>query len=339
MSEEKPKLRGPDLTQGVELSTIPDGTMLLGHARGEPVLLARRGDEVFAIGAICTHYGAPLEQGLLMGDTVRCPWHHACFSLRTGEALRAPALDPVSRWDVEAVRDRARDFTPVETPVGAVYVREKLARFAPQRLPAAAGMPASVIIVGGGGAGNAAAEMLRREGYAGRITMLSADEALPCDRPKLSKDYLAGRGAEGSTPLRSAEFYREHDIDLKLGARVAMIDTASRHVQLADGGLPWLRRAPARHRRRAGAARIPGADLPHVHILRTLADSRAIVAAAATSKRAVVIGASFIGLEVAASLRARNLDVHVVAPEAIPMARILGAEVGDFIRKLHEDTG
>ena len=126
MSEEKAKLSGPDLTQGVELSTVPDGTMLLGHALGEPVLLVRRGDELFAIGAICTHYGAPLEQGLLVGDTVRCPWHHACFSLRTGEALRAPALDPVSRWRVEEVRDLARQFTPVEQRVGAVYVREKL---------------------------------------------------------------------------------------------------------------------------------------------------------------------------------------------------------------------
>jgi nitrite reductase/ring-hydroxylating ferredoxin subunit len=130
MSEEKAKLSGPDLTQGVELATIPDGTMLLGHAQGEPVLLARRGDEVFAIGAICTHYSAPLEQGLLDGDTVRCQWHHACFSLRTGEALRAPALNPVSHWRVEhwhreEVRDVARQFTPVETPVGSVYVQEK----------------------------------------------------------------------------------------------------------------------------------------------------------------------------------------------------------------------
>ena len=130
MSEEKPKLSGPDLTQGVELSSIADGSMLLGHAQGEPVVLARRGDEVFAIGAICTHYGAPLEQGLLDGDTVRCQWHHACFSLRTGEALRAPALNPVSHWRVEhwhceEVRDVARQFTPVETPVGSVYVQEK----------------------------------------------------------------------------------------------------------------------------------------------------------------------------------------------------------------------
>ena len=183
MSEEKTKLSGPDLTQGVELSTIPDGTMLLGHAQGEPVLLARRGDEVFAIGAICTHYGAPLEQGLLDGDTVRCQWHHACFSLRTGEALRAPALNPVSHWRVEhwhseEVRDVARQFTPVETPVGAVYVqeksggtlyvREKLESINRPAQPLAAGIPGSIVIVGGGAAGNAAAEMLRREGYSGQ---------------------------------------------------------------------------------------------------------------------------------------------------------------------------
>ena len=339
MSHEQLKLSGPDLTQGVELSTIPDGTMLLGHARGEPVLLARRGDEVFAIGAICTHYGAPLEQGLLVGDTVRCPWHHACFSLRTGEALRAPALDPVSRWRVEAVRDVAREFTPAQTPVGAVYVREKLEKFAPQPRPASVGTPASVVIVGGGGAGNAAAEALRHEGYSGRITMLSADQALPCDRPQLSKDFLAGSAPEESVPLRSAKFYRDHDIDLTCGARVTGIDTASRRVLLADGSRHGYDALLLATGAEPVQLDIPGADLPHVHTLRTLADSRAIVATATMSKRAVVIGASFIGLEVAASLRARNLEVHVVAPDAIPMERVLGAEAGAFIRKLHEKHG
>ncbi len=121
MSDNKAELSGPDLTMGVDLSTIPDGTMLLGHASGEPVLLARRGDELFAIGAICTHYGAPLNEGLLVADTVRCPWHHACFSLRTGEPLRAPALNPVSRWRVEQVRDLARQNTSNENWAGAAY--------------------------------------------------------------------------------------------------------------------------------------------------------------------------------------------------------------------------
>ena len=339
MSEEKPKLSGPDLTLGVELLTVPDGTMLLGHAHGEPVLLARRGNEVFAIGAICTHYGAPLEQGLLVDDTVRCPWHHACFSLRTGEALRAPALDPVSRWRVEDVRDVARQFTPVETRVAAVYVRERLDSIDQQFRPTSAGMPESVLIIGGGAAGNAAAETLRHEGYSGRITMLSADETLPCDRPNLSKGYLAGAASEVSNLLRPEKFYKEHKIELRLSARVSAIDTESGHVELADGS----RQAYGALLLATGAdpvrLKVPGGNLPHVHYLRTLADSRALVSKVLTSRRAVVIGASFIGLEVAASLRARNIEVHVVGPETIPMEKVLGPEVGNFIRKLHEEHG
>lgn len=354
MSEEKAKLSGPDLTQGVELATIPDGTMLLGHAQGEPVLLARRGDEVFAIGAICTHYSAPLEQGLLDGDTVRCQWHHACFSLRTGEALRAPALNPVSHWRVEhwhreEVRDVARQFTPVETPVGSVYVqekfgdtvyvREKLESVSRPPQPLTVGIPGSIVIVGGGAAGNAAAEMLRREGYSGRITMLSADESVPCDRPNLSKGFLSGAASDDSNPLRSPKFYKDHEIDLHLGARVTTIDTAGRQVQLADGS----RHAYDALLLTTGAEPVrldvPGAALPHVHYLRTLADGRALVARALVAKRAVVIGASFIGLEVAASLRARNIEVHVVGTETILMDKVLGPEVGNFLRKLHQDHG
>ena len=110
MSEATANLSGPDFTQGVPVSAITDGAMLLGHAHGERALIARRGEELFAIGAVCTHYGAPLEQGLLVEDTLRCPWHHACFALRSGEAVRAPALNPVSCWRVEE-----RD--------GTVYVR------------------------------------------------------------------------------------------------------------------------------------------------------------------------------------------------------------------------
>ena len=339
MSDDKPKLSGPDLTHAIELSTIPDGGMLLGHAQGEPVLLARRGDEVFAIGAICTHYGAPLDQGLLVGNTVRCPWHHACFSLRTGEALRAPALDPVSRWRVEAVRDVARQFTSVDEPVGAVFVREKLEPWEPQPQPPSVSLPNSVVIVGGGAAGNAAAEALRHEGYTGHLTMLSADETLPCDRPNLSKGFLAGAAFDASNLIRPADFYTQHDIDLRLGAHVAAIDTASRRVQLADGGrhdydalLLATGAEPVR-------LDIPGADLPRVHYLRTLTDARALVATALVAKRAVVIGASFIGLEVAASLRARNIEVQVVGTETTLMEKVLGPEVGDYLRRLHEKHG
>ncbi len=326
MSDEHAKLSGPDLTKGIPLSVIADGAMLAGHAHSEPALLARRGDELFAIGSVCTHYGAPLAEGLLVGETVRCPWHHACFSLRTGEALRAPALDAVSCWQVEQSD-------------GMAYVRGKLRDAGRKPGLGTSGTPASVVIVGGGAAGNAAAEMLRREAFSGSITMLSADEALPCDRPKLSKDYLAGATDEAAVPLRSPEFYREHDIDLHLGARVTRLDTASRQVEIADGnryGYDVLLLATGAE---AVQLDVPGAHLPHVHTLRTLADSRAIVAAAATSKRAVVIGSSFIGLEVASSLRARHVEVQVVTPETCPMERVLGAEVGAFIRELHETHG
>lgn len=327
MSEQETKLEGPDLANGVALSSLAEGTMLLGHAHGEPLILVRRGDELFAVGAACTHYGGPLAEGLLVDDTVRCPWHHACFSLRTGEALRAPALDAVSCWRVEQ-----RD--------GKAFVREKIERTSRRASPAtSAAMPQSVVIVGGGAAGNAAAEMLRREGYAGRLTMLSADESVPCDRPNLSKNYLAGSAPEEWIALRSPEFYAEQGIDLKLGARVAAIDTTQRHVQLADGS----RHAYDALLLATGAEPVrlalPGGDLAHVHYLRTLADSRALIARAQASKHAVVIGASFIGLEVAASLRARGLDVHVVGRETCPMEKVLGSEVGSFIQKLHEEHG
>jgi NADPH-dependent 2,4-dienoyl-CoA reductase/sulfur reductase-like enzyme/nitrite reductase/ring-hydroxylating ferredoxin subunit len=326
MGKEETKLEGPDLAQGVALSTLAEGAMLLGHTQAEPVILVRLGDELFAIGAACTHYSGPLAEGLLVEDTVRCPWHHACFSLRTGEALRAPALNPVSCWRVEQ-----RD--------GKAFVREKLENASRERRPAVSGMPASVVIVGGGAAGNAAAEMLRREGYAGRLTMLSADESVPYDRPNLSKNYLAGSAPEEWIPLRSPEFYKEQNIDLKLGVRVTAIDTANRQVQLADGG----RHAYDALLLATGAEPVrlalPGGDLPHVHYLRTLADSRALVARAVVSKQAVIIGASFIGLEVAASLRARDIDVHVIGLEARPMEKVLGVEVGNFIRKLHEQHG
>ena len=322
-------LSGPDLARGIPVSSIADGAMLAGHAHGEAVLLARRGDEFFATGATCTHWGAPLADGLLVGDAVHCPWHHACFNLRTGEALRAPALDPLSRWSVERRDD-------------VVHVGARLGGVAPpplSPLSSHTGLPASVVIVGGGAAGNAAAEMLRRLGYAGRLTMLSADASVPCDRPRLSKGYLSGAEAAERVPLRNLAFYEAHGIELKLDARVAKIDTAHRHVELVDGT-----RHPYDALLLATGAEpvrleVPGATLPHVHYLRTRADARALAIAAQKSKRAVVIGTSFIGLEVAASLRARNVAVDVVAPEAIPMAKILGEHVGLFIRALHERHG
>jgi len=326
MSEENKNPTGPDFTNGVPNSDLAEGGMMLGHAGGEAVLLARSGGALFAIGAECTHYHGPLAEGVLVADTVRCPWHHACFSLRTGEALRAPALNPITCWRVEQ-----RD--------GSIYVRDKLEPTERAARPTTQAGPESIVIIGGGAAGNAAAEMLRREGYARSIIILSADDVGPYDRPNLSKDYLAGNAPEEWIPLRPPEFYAENGIELKLGVRASAIDTKAREVRLANGSShrygALLLATGAMPVRLA----IPGADLPHIHYLRTLADSRALIAAATAARRAIVIGASFIGLEVAASLRARGLEVHVVAPETHPMERVLGREVGDLVRKVHEEHG
>lgn len=319
------KIEGPDLTQGVDAAQLGDGQMLLGHVADEAVLLARRGDEVFAIGSSCTHYGGPLARGLMVGDTVRCPLHHACFSLRTGEALHAPAFDPVPCFDVETRGDR-------------LFVIGKRKPPESRPTPQPSGVT-SIVIVGGGAAGYAAADMLRREGYAGSITMLSADSAPPCDRPNLSKDYLAGEAPEEWIPLRPPEFFAQQRIDLKLDARVKAIETAKKRVVLESGESFAYDRLLLATGAEPVKLTIPGAELAHVHYLRTVADSRAIIAAAQNAKRAVVLGSSFIGLEVAAALRKRDLEVHVVSPDARPLERVLGPELGDFVRNLHEQHG
>jgi thioredoxin reductase/nitrite reductase/ring-hydroxylating ferredoxin subunit len=318
----------PDFKDGFPAQKIPDGGMVSGQFNGEDVILARRGDEFFALGAFCTHYHGSLADGLIVGDAVRCPLHHACFNLRTGEALRAPALDPVSCWRVEKVNDK-------------VLIREKLTIPDPKTNSAknSKDLPASVVIVGGGAAGLAAADMLRREGYDGPITMISADDAPPCDRPNLSKDFLAGTASEDWIPLRPPEYYTERRIDLVLGSRVSTLDLKKKQVQLENGkAYPFGALLLATG---ADPVKLPvkGANPSQIFYLRTFADSKAIIARAASAKKVVVVGASFIGLEVAASLRTRGLEVHVVAPDKQPLERVLGPELGKFIRKLHEDHG
>jgi 3-phenylpropionate/trans-cinnamate dioxygenase ferredoxin reductase subunit len=323
-------MSGPDFGRGVLLSDIPDGGMLAGHADGKPVLVARHGDDVFAVGGQCTHYGAPLGLGLIVGDTVRCPWHHASFNLRTGEAVRAPALNPLARWAVEQRNDMivvTRELTST-TPRGA----------SSDRMSGGA-MPSSIVIVGAGAAGDSAADTLRREGYAGPITLVGADPSAPYDRPNLSKDYLGGTAPEEWIPLRAPDFYQERDIQLLLGRQATAIDVAGKRVVLDDGTshqFGALLLATGSH---PVHLTIPVASGSRVHYLRTLADSRAIIAAAEHAGRAVVIGASFIGLEVAASLRARGLEVQVVEPEARPLERIMGRDLSDFVRGLHEAHG
>lgn len=318
------KLSGPDLAEeGLPLESLEAETPSVGHFDGKPVVLVQTQDGPRAVGAKCTHYGGPLGDGICIAGEIRCPWHHAVFDLDTGEALGAPALNPIPTYEI-AVRD------------GRIYVTRPTEKTASKE-PVPPEPPESVVIVGSGGAGAAAAEKLRAHGYEGSIALVG--EEPPIDRPNLSKDYLAGTAPEEWMPLRSPEFYSDAGIDLITGIRVDSIDPEARTVLMADGqdlSYGALLLATGAEPRRLP---VPGADLPHVHYLRTLDDSKAIIAALGTDTRAVVVGAGFIGLEVAASLRHRDVDVTVVAPEEIPLAGVIGESLGRFVEDLHREHG
>jgi apoptosis-inducing factor 3 len=319
----------PDFTKGFPVDDLQNGRMIQGKVGDESVILARHADEFFAVGAGCTHYHGPLAEGLIVGDELRCPLHHACFSLRTGMALCAPAFDAIPRWRVESVGD-------------TVFVREKLptlAQYPEEDAPKPTNSPSSVLIVGGGAAGLAAADMLRRKGYDGPVKIVSADDSAPYDRPNVSKDYLQEPIPDEWMNLRLPDFYREQRIDLVLNSRVLSLDLRQKQVQLEDG-----RNYPFGALLLATGAEvikipIPGARESDVFYVRTWSDARAIFKRVETASQVVVVGASFIGLEVAASLRSRGLNVHVVAPENQPFEQTLGTEVGGFFRALHESHG
>lgn len=324
MAESTRAPTGPYFSAGIAKDEIAEGSTIAGHVGGEPVLLSRLGGTFHAIGGTCTHYGGPLGDGLARGSVVRCPWHHACFDLRTGAALHAPAFAAVDRWRVDEAGDR-------------LFVREKL-EAAPAPRPAIAADVRSVVIVGGGAAGFACAHELRALGYDGAITMLSADADPPCDRPDLSKDYLAGTALEEWIPLREDDYYREQEIDLRLGTEVSAIDVAGR-AAIAGGARFAFDRLLIATGAEPVRLPVPGFDADNVHLLRTLADARALVRRLKPGARAAVIGSSFIGLEAAAALRKRGLEVDVVADNAVPFARVFGREVGLFLQQLHEANG
>lgn len=316
---------GPDFSTGVALSAIPDSGVLAGHVGDDAVLLAKVDGKIHAVSGSCTHYGGPLGEGLRVGDEIRCPWHHACFSLRTGAAVKAPAFAPLACWQVDIEGD-------------TVFVRRQ--QEAPHTTVATpAHAPPRVVIVGGGAAGFACAQRLRERGYSGSITMLSSDSAAPVDRPNLSKDYLAGSAPEEWMPLQPAEFYADKHIDLRLNTDVTALDLQQRQVTTASGehfGYDALVLATGAE---PVQLKLPGFDLPNVYALRTLADTRRLIDGIASAKAVAIVGAGFIGMEAASALRARGLEVHVIAPDELPLGRILGAQLAEHITGMHRSNG
>ncbi|RYC33686.1 pyridine nucleotide-disulfide oxidoreductase [Lichenibacterium minor] len=320
MADQQPK---PDLLAGVALDAIPASGLLAGTIGTRDAVLVRDGDAIRAVGAKCTHLGAPLAQGMLVGGELRCPWHHACFDVASGRAAKAPAFDPLPVWPVAVEDGRARvtQAEPVAPPRAAIVLAE-----------------GPFVIVGGGAAGFAAAVALKEGAPRARVTVVSDDDHAPYDRTILTKDYLDGKFGDDRLPIAQTDL-AGLGVELRLSTAVARVDRARREVVLADGeALPYAKLLLA-----TGAEPIrpdlPGADGDHVRVLRSLADCRAVLARIGTAKEIVVLGASFIGLEAAASLRSRGLSVTVVSPEEAPTAAVFGQAASDAIMAVHRAKG
>lgn len=310
-----------------KLSEINDGEMKQVKVGETPVLLARVGGKCYALAAHCTHYGAPLAEGALVGDRIICPWHHACFRASTGDMLEPPALDSLPTFPVRIEGDDIR----VELPADAPDRRTPM-----MAVPDDHADPRTFVIVGGGAAGYTAAQTLREDGFAGRIVMITREDRTPYDRPNLSKDYLQGHAEPAWMPLRPDDFYQHNGIEIQRSKTVESIDARTRTITFAGGEtLPCDGLLIAT----GGTPRtldLPGSDLKNIFVLRSFHSADEIIAAAESAQTIAVIGASFIGMEAAASLRQRGKSVTVIAPDRVPFEKVFGREIGEMFRRVHE---
>jgi NADPH-dependent 2,4-dienoyl-CoA reductase/sulfur reductase-like enzyme/nitrite reductase/ring-hydroxylating ferredoxin subunit len=315
--------------RAAKASELKDGEMKHVSLGGAEILLARVDGECFAVSAHCTHYGAPLVEGVLRGGRIVCPWHHACFNAKTGELEEPPAFDALQRFEVRSDGEQIFVEVPEDAPD----------RRTPSMIKREPGDTRQFVILGGGAAGFMAAQTLREEGFAGRIILVSREDRAPYDRPNLSKDYLQGHAEPEWMPLRPDDFFLENDIEIWSDRKAVKVDTTDKKITFEDGttvaydslliatgGKP--RRLPFQSDKQA-----------NVFLLRSFADSEAIIASAEKGKRVVVIGTSFIGMEAASSLRTRGCEVTVVGPGKAPFEHVLGAEIGKMFQRVHESNG
>ncbi len=320
---------------------LADGEMMAVTVGGTDVLLSRIDGHFHACSAHCTHYGAPLADGVLHGRTVTCPWHHARFDVTDGALRDAPALDALRRYRARVEGDDVFVSVPddaEETPKEASY-RESGGHVPPMADGDFDTHPQTFVIVGGGAAGEVAAETLREAGFEGRVVMVTKEEVAPYDRTALSKGYLGGDAGDDTLPLRDDEFYGRHGIELLRGHTVITLDANEKtihfegaeplkydRVLVATGGTPRT-------------LDVPGGDLDGVFVLRQWRDAERIVSRAENAERVVIIGSSFIGMEAAANFTGRGLGVTVVSMDEVPFEAVLGADVGRFFQRVHEENG
>ena len=313
-----------------KVTDLQNGQMQQIAVGDSQILLAKIDDKFYATGAFCTHYGAPLVKGVLSGETVVCPWHNACFSAIAGQQLEPPGLDSLPTFATRVLGSNVL----VKLPEQMLQQRTlSMARFLPdleQRV---------LVILGAGAAGLHAVEVLRQEGFMGKVILVSAEEKLPYDRTKLSKNYLQGKAEENSLALRSCEFYDQHDIELRFGQKVTKVDALTNSLTFEDNSSLKYDSLLLATGGKAKKLNIPGADLANIFTLRQPDDVNSILDAVKDAKKALVIGSSFIGMEAAASLTQQGVEVTVVSPSDVPFKKILGDKLGKMFQKLHEEKG
>ena len=314
------------------LSELPENEMRTVEAGEAKVLLIRRGESVHALAALCPHKGVPLDKGIIDGDRIVCGIHRAAFEIASGEVVEPPACESLRRYEV-TIRG---DDVHVEVPEGAE----------PHPVPTMVSRTATTpdtrhaVIVGAGAAGWTAAETLRREGFTGRISVVTDEEDLPYDRTDLSKSYL--KADDPKDPWRrDAAFCEAHDIAVLRG-HAESLNTDDKRLVLA-GGRPvaydMVLLATGCDARRLD---VPGADLDGIHTIRSLADAKALradVASLPDGAKVAVVGGGFVGMEAAASLGGRGFDVTAVLMDEVPFKAVIGERMGRRLREEHESNG
>jgi NADPH-dependent 2,4-dienoyl-CoA reductase/sulfur reductase-like enzyme/nitrite reductase/ring-hydroxylating ferredoxin subunit len=313
-----------------KIGDIAEGEMKAFAFGEKKILLSKVSGRFYAVGGICPHYGASLDEGILHGTRIVCPWHHASYDVRTGDVLEPPSLDALPRFEVKIDGEDVIVMVPDEIPERRT---PSMAKHDPDE------DKRTFVIIGAGAAGNAAAQTLREEGYRGRIIMITQEDSLPYDRPMLSKEFLEGQAEEEWIPLRSREFYEEHDIEVMFLKRVEELDASRKLITFQDGTTLTYDTVLVATGGVPNRLDIPGVDLENVFTLRSFDDSRRIIEASEKATRVAVIGASFIGMETAYSLSQRKLSVTVIAPDSVPFETTLGEEVGRLFQTLHEQNG
>jgi NADPH-dependent 2,4-dienoyl-CoA reductase/sulfur reductase-like enzyme/nitrite reductase/ring-hydroxylating ferredoxin subunit len=313
-----------------KVNDLRNGQMKQVKAGDAQILLSKINDKFYATGAFCSHYGAPLEKGILCGERIVCPWHNACFNAIAGQQEEPPGLDSLSSFTTRIEGEQVFVQVPEQIPQHRTLAMSRYVLHCDQR---------TFVILGAGAAGTNAVEVLRQKGFQGKIILVSAEQKLPFDRTKLSKKYLQGKVGENALPLRSCEFYDHHDIELRFGQAVEQVDTLRNTIIFEDCTTLKYDALLLATGGKARKLNIPGSELDNIFTLRQIEDVNDILETVKNAKKVLIIGSSFIGMEAAASLIQQELQVTVVSPSSVPFEKILGKKLGKLFQTVHEEKG